>query len=194
MRTFINNSLVHIRNIRRRNLVIGGIIFTVLLVGIIWYKWPYKEYKEVGMRPNWNIAENIMQAPGSQIFASAVYNLEYTTFLEREGPYTVFIPSDAAYNKLSVEQKYFLADTSNQGSIRQVVLYHVVPGRYKFSDLKDGMVLTTVQGEELVVTHSADQVILNGNSFIENYDIMAKNGVIHTVNNYLLPSGIGGSQ
>lgn len=190
MRSFINNSLEHIKTVRRRNIVIGGIIFAVLLVGLIWYKWPYQEYQEVGMRPTWNIAENIMQSPNSQIFASAVYNLEYTTFLEGEGPYTVFIPSDEAYTKLSDEMKYFLADTNNQGSIRQVVLYHVVPGLYRFSDLKDGTVLTTVQGKELVVTRSADQVILNGSSFIENYDIMATNGVIHTVNGYLLPPSI----
>lgn len=194
MRSLFSKFLERIKKVKRRYYVISGIVLVSLIAAFVWYKWPYQEYAGTGMRPTWNVADNIVRSPQSQIFATAVYNLGYTTFLAGEGPYTVFVPQDKSYNDLSQELKYFLADTQNQASLRQVILFHVVPGRYHLADLKDGMVLTTVQGEEIQIGRYYGQVILNGSSFIETYDIEAKNGIIHTVNGYLIPPSIYGGE
>lgn len=193
MNSFIKRIASFRSNIRRRHIFIGCIILVGLIGILVWISWPHQEYKATGMRPQWNVADNIVRASQSQIFATAVYNLGYTKFLSGEGPYTVFVPLDRSYNDLTQELKYLLADTKNEGSIRQTILYHVVPGRYILSDLQDGTVLTTVQGEQIYVTRYNGQIILNGSSYIEIYDIEAKNGIIHQVDGYLIPPSMYGN-
>jgi uncharacterized surface protein with fasciclin (FAS1) repeats len=190
------NIATHTAKLKKKPLVISLVVILILIAAalLIWFKWPYQEYEGLGMRPDWDVADNIVSAPGNQIFAGVVYNLEYTTFLHGTGPFTVFVPTDESYKNLPPETKAYLNNIQNQWAIRQVMLYHVVKGRYLYSDFKDGMQLETVQGEKLAFVKKNDYWEINGYAHIQTPDILSKNGVIHVTDNYLLPPSLIGAQ
>ncbi len=175
---------------RKRLIILCAIVGLVLIAGIIWYRWPYKEYKGLGMRPTMDVSDNIVLGTENKLFAKALGALGYTTFLHGKGPYTVFVPTDAAFTNLPRNTKDFLANGRHVPYVRQVLLYHVVKGQYRYRDLRDGMRLKTVEGEELQITKKNGFFVINGYSYIQTYDVISSNGVIHLVNNYLLPPSV----
>lgn len=139
------------------------------------------------MKPSMDIADNIQYSSTTSKFGMLITSVGYDTFLHDKGPYTVFVPTDEAYAKLSPGFLASIQLPEQEGDLRQTLLYHVVKGQYLFADLKDGMELTTVQGEKIKFTKKGEYWILNDYSYLENYDIKSKNGVIHTINNFLTP-------
>ncbi|MGH7203641.1 MAG: fasciclin domain-containing protein [Candidatus Levyibacteriota bacterium] len=177
----------------KRVLLICGVIVILAAISIwLLFKPTYTVDKVLNMRPVWDVADNIVSSPTDKIFATSLYNLGYTTFLHGKGPYTVFVPTDKAYRNLPLTTKGLLAKNENSPYIRQVLLYHVVKGLYRYSDLRDGMTLKTVEGENLKFTKKGNYWVINGYSYIQTYDVMSKNGVIHIVTNYLLPPSLVG--
>jgi transforming growth factor-beta-induced protein len=145
------------------------------------------EYDKVQMRPSQDIADNIDTSPSTQQFDTLIKLVSYNTFLHNSGPFTVFVPTDSAYTKLDPTFTQTLHDTSNEGTLRQLLLYHIVKGRYLAADITDGMELTTLQGEKLRFKKNDTYIIVNDYSYLETVDIKSKNGVIHTMNSFLLP-------
>ena len=74
----------------------------------------------------------------------------------------------------------------------KILTYHVVSGRYVAADFKDGMMLKTVQGQNLTVKVSAGKVMLmdskGGLSTVTQADVMQSNGVAHVVDTVLMPN------
>jgi len=105
--------------------------------------------------------------------------------LRSPGPFTVFAPTDAAFDKLPLDALHGVADDPK--TLATVLTYHVVPGALKLADLKPGK-LTTVAGIDLEVTRQGDKVFINGNEIAAG-DVMATNGVIHVMGDVLLPPG-----
>ncbi|MCH8496053.1 MAG: fasciclin domain-containing protein [Balneolales bacterium] len=100
------------------------------------------------------------------------------------GDFTVFAPTDAAFNalpegtleSLSVEQA------------REIILFHAVAGSILSSQLQASQDVETVQGERLLVRLSNGQVRVNADAIVGDADIEASNGVDHVINRVLLPS------
>jgi uncharacterized surface protein with fasciclin (FAS1) repeats len=106
--------------------------------------------------------------------------------LKGDGPFTVFAPTDAAFNALPAGTlEALLADPS--GALTDILLYHVVSGAAFSSDLSDGMTITTVGGGTLTVGVSADGVTIN-DARVVVADIEASNGVIHVIDTVLVPA------
>jgi uncharacterized surface protein with fasciclin (FAS1) repeats len=145
------------------------------------------EYEGVQMKPSMDIADNINYSSQDQEFARMIQAVGFDTFLHDTGPYTVFVPTDSAYAKLDTAFTQTLYDTANEGTLRDLLLYHVVKGKYLAADLKDGLELTTIEGGKLKFTKNGEYWIINGSSFLETYDIKSTNGVIHTINKFLIP-------
>jgi uncharacterized surface protein with fasciclin (FAS1) repeats len=106
--------------------------------------------------------------------------------LQGEGPYTVFAPSDEAFMALpegTLDE--LLADP--QGELRNILLYHVVEGETRSTQLTDGMTVTTLQGEELQISIRDDQVYVN-DAMVTTADVETSNGVIHVIDSVLLPT------
>ncbi len=104
--------------------------------------------------------------------------------LQGEGPYTVFAPTDEAFAALpegTLDE--LLADTE---ALSQVLLYHVVPGEVMASDVVELESATTVQGEDIAITVEDDSVKVN-EATVSSTDIMASNGVIHVIDQVILP-------
>lgn len=125
------------------------------------------------------------EAAGYYTFASLVRDAGLEDTLN-EGTYTVFAPTDEAIDKLPGS----FDDLKDDEQIMNTVLtYHVVQGEYMASDLEDGQMLTTVQTGELPVAISGVKVTI-GNATVVEPDIVASNGVIHGINEVLIPPEI----
>ncbi|WP_199912702.1 fasciclin domain-containing protein, partial [Muricauda brasiliensis] len=115
-----------------------------------------------------------------------------------EGPFTVFAPTNEAFNDLLAQLDGFdsLDDFSSQqlqDLLAVILTYHVVADAAFSTDLTDGMSLTTLQGSSL-------QVVIDGDVFIQDAtdvpaqvvdaDIEVSNGVVHVIDKVLLPQAI----
>jgi uncharacterized surface protein with fasciclin (FAS1) repeats len=113
--------------------------------------------------------------------------------LSGEGPFTVFAPTDAAFeaalNSLGMTAEELLADTE---LLTQILTYHVVPGNVSAADVVtlDGQSVETVEGSTVDVAVSDEVVTLNEGVTVIQTDIMASNGVIHVIDGVLLPPGL----
>jgi uncharacterized surface protein with fasciclin (FAS1) repeats len=100
---------------------------------------------------------------------------------------TVFAPLNSAFPKVpAVALEAVYADDA---ALTQVLTYHVVPGEYTSDMLTDGLTLTTLQGEDLEVSVRGDRILINGNAVVAA-DVPATNGVIHVMDDVLVPPTI----
>ncbi|AGF98454.1 hypothetical protein DU31_00435 [Methanosarcina mazei] len=123
------------------------------------------------------------EAAGYTTFASLVRDAGLEDTLN-EGTYTVFAPTDEAFDALpegTLED--LLAD---EQALTDVLTYHVVEGEYMASDLEDGQTLTTVQSATLPVSIADDEVTI-GTATVVEPDIVASNGVVHGIDAVLIP-------
>ena len=110
-----------------------------------------------------------------------------SSYLNGEGPYTIFVPNDDAVadilNVLSIGQ-FGIFDLPNFGEIME---YHIAEGLYFEDDLYDGLTLTSAQGQELTITENESGFLVD-NAQIVNSNYTAYNGVIHIIDQCLAPS------
>lgn len=106
--------------------------------------------------------------------------------------YTVFAPTNAAFDKLPAGKLNELLRPANKGRLAQLIGAHVVPGSYLAANLTDGLQLQTVQGETLTVVRQAGGIALRNSqgtvATITNDDIVAENGIIHSIDAVLTPA------
>lgn len=108
--------------------------------------------------------------------------------LSGPGPYTVFAPTDEAFLKLPPGVlENLTTNESQRNTLRDILTYHVVPGIVLSSDLRDGMVLRTMEGGDLKVTVENGQMMVNGVNIVRP-SINASNGVIHAIDAVLIPA------
>ncbi len=104
--------------------------------------------------------------------------------LRSGGPFTIFAPTNDAFDALSGKLEGLLADPA--GDLTQILLYHVISGTVTAADITDGMELTTLQGGTLKLTVTGSAVQVNTANVIAS-DIQASNGVIHLIDAVLTP-------
>src|SRR5664279_4063342 len=100
--------------------------------------------------------------------------------LSGAGPYTLFAPTDLAFEKLDKGTLDNLLKSENKAKLTDILNHHVVSGKINFKDLKDGEKLKTVNGLELKV-HVKDGHVTIGNAKIQSHDVQTSNGVIHAL-------------
>ena len=136
-------------------------------------------------------------APAKTIVSTAVADGRFTTLvaavqaakldgaLSGPGPFTVFAPTDDAFKKLpNGTVQSLLKDP--EGQLKQILLYHVVPGQYMASDVVKVTTVKTLQGGNLTINVTKDAVYVN-NAKVVITDIKTDNGVIHVIDAVLLP-------
>jgi len=113
---------------------------------------------------------------------TAVEAAGLTATLTTGGPFTVFAPTDAAFSALPAGTlDALLADTD---ALTQVLLYHVLDGQFSAAQLEELSSVETLQGQPLVITQGS--VVVNGVT-VQQGDIATDNGIIHVVDQVLLP-------
>jgi uncharacterized surface protein with fasciclin (FAS1) repeats len=134
--------------------------------------------------------------------------------LNGPGPFTIFVPTDEAFDRLSSDQQANLLD--DPGKLAKIMKYHVVPGLYTADDMLDHIFLKTLDGPRLrvwadiyetplgevevdtnrdalnyiardtVTTAVRESIKINGGHVLEA-DVRADNGVIHVIDKVLIP-------
>jgi uncharacterized surface protein with fasciclin (FAS1) repeats len=106
--------------------------------------------------------------------------------LQADGPYTVFAPTDEAFAKLPEGTVESLL--ANPDQLREVLLYHVVPGRVMASDVVSLDSAKTAQGSEIDIMLADGGVRIN-DANVTATDIETSNGVIHVIDTVIIPRG-----
>ena len=105
--------------------------------------------------------------------------------LQQKGPYTVFAPTDAAFTKVPKATLNTLL--ASKAKLRAVLLYHVVAGKVTAAQVTQLSSAETASGERVRIRASGRNVFVN-RSKVTKADVMASNGVIHVINQVLIPS------
>ncbi|SEK93618.1 LPXTG-motif cell wall anchor domain-containing protein [Carnobacterium iners] len=136
--------------------------------------------------PTEDVVGIALSNPDFSILVSALQKAELVDTLKGDGPFTVFAPTNAAFEKLLMELDITADELLAQPDLAKVLTYHVVSGKVLAGDLTDGMTAPTVNGEELTFDLSADPMV--NKSMITTTDIEATNGVVHVIDTVLVPS------
>jgi uncharacterized surface protein with fasciclin (FAS1) repeats len=106
--------------------------------------------------------------------------------LKGKGPFTVFAPTNKAFEALPEGTLEMLLKPENKEKLAAVLTYHVVAGSYPAAKVKDGMTPKTVQGETFEISVYDGGVKVNDARVIKA-DVMATNGVVHVIDKVILP-------
>ncbi|MAE52206.1 MAG: hypothetical protein CMH27_10385 [Micavibrio sp.] len=118
---------------------------------------------------------------------AAVQAADLVTALKGDGPFTVFAPTNAAFDALPDGTVADLLKPENKDKLQAILTYHVVPGKIKAADIADGTTeVKTLQGTTLNVTKTADGVTVD-NANVTSTDIKTSNGIIHVIDAVVLP-------
>jgi transforming growth factor-beta-induced protein len=116
--------------------------------------------------------------------AKALTAADLVTTLKGPGPFTVFAPTDAAFAKFEMENKGVLGMLS-KADLTAILTYHVVGAAAKSDSLKDDQVFVTVNGSPLLIDLTGG--VKAGGSNVTTPDVLASNGVIHVIDQIILP-------
>ena len=145
----------------------------------------------VAMTADKNIVQNASAAKSVSTLVKLVQSAGLAETLSGPGPFTVFAPTNAAFDKLPKAAITELTAPANAAKLKGVLTYHVIPGRLVAADLKDGQQLTTVNGEKLHVMVKDGKVqIGNGKdapATVQTADVISSNGVTHLIDAVVLP-------
>jgi transforming growth factor-beta-induced protein len=135
-----------------------------------------------------DIVDTAVAAGSFKQLAAALTKANLVEALKGAGPFTVFAPTDAAFDALEAAKPGTVAGLSNE-ALTAVLKYHVVSGAgVKAADLKNGQLVKTLGGPVAAIDLSGDKPKINGVT-ISMTDIVASNGVIHVIDKVLLPPG-----
>ena len=134
-------------------------------------------------------ARNVVQiASGSadhSTLVAAVKAAELVDVLSNTGPFTVFAPTNAAFNKLPAGTVDNLLKPENKAQLQDILQYHVYVGVISESIIKDGMKLNQVNGGDVILNKKDGKLSVNGANVLGT--IKASNGVIYSIDAVLLP-------
>ena len=150
------------------------------------------------MYPTRNIVENAVNSADHTTLVAAVKAAGLVDTLSGPGPFTVFAPTNAAFDKLPAGTVDTLLKPANKAMLTKILTYHVVPGRVSAEDLMmkirqgGGMAkLTTVEGGTLTAKMMGGNVVLvdekGGMATVTQADVFQSNGVIHVTNTVSMP-------
>jgi len=152
------------------------------------------------MYPAKNIIQNAVNSADHTTLVAAVKAAGLVYTLEGTGPFTVFAPTNQAFDMLPAGMVDSLLKPENKSLLTKVLTYHVVTGRLSSSDLlkkiRDGngtAELTTLEGGKIwVMLHDGKHIMLKdekgGTALVTIADVFQSNGVIHVIDTVVMPN------
>jgi uncharacterized surface protein with fasciclin (FAS1) repeats len=134
-----------------------------------------------------NLYEMAREAGNFKTLASAIDKAGLMATLTSPGPFTVFAPTDEAFSKVPKAQLDALLQNPEQ--LKQVLLYHVVPGKIRSSDVRkmqDGAKVRTASQKDFTLGLKGGVKVNDAN--VTTTDIEASNGFIHAIDKVILPA------
>ncbi len=117
---------------------------------------------------------------------SALKQADLVTSLSNTGPFTVFAPTNAAFDKLPAGTVDGLMKDDKKDDLQNILQYHVALGGLKEESFKDGQVLGMVNGDNATVNVKDGKIMLNNSANIIG-TVQASNGIIYLIDGVLLP-------
>lgn len=151
------------------------------------------------MYPSKNIVENAVNSKDHTTLVAAVQAAELVDALKGAGPFTVFAPTNDAFNLLPAGTVDNLLKPENKAALQGVLKYHVVPGKWEAKDLAKMIkenngkaTITTLAGGKLWASMDDKGGVWiwdenGGKAMVTISNVYQKNGVIHVVDHVLLP-------
>ena len=131
------------------------------------------------------IVETAINAGSFKTLVAAIQAADLAETLNGPGPFTVFAPTDEGFSKLPPGTIESLLKTENKPQLSQILTYHVVAGRVPASEVLKLSSATTIQGQRVDIDSSGGVRVDNAN--VVQTDIMCGNGIIHVIDEVLLP-------
>ena len=150
------------------------------------------------MYPNKTVVANASAAPNLSTLVAAVKAAGLVDTLNGAGPFTVFAPTNDAFDKLPAGTVDNLVKPENKATLTKILTYHVVPGKYGSKKLMKGikkgggtLKLKTVEGDELTFTTDGTTIKITddkgGAATVTTADVFQSNGVAHVIDSVLMP-------
>ena len=145
-----------------------------------------------------DVVDVAMGSKNHTTLVTALKAADLVSTLKGKGPFTIFAPSNSAFNKLPNGTVKNLLKPESKVALVKLLTYHVVAGNLKASDVlaaikvgKGKAVIKTLQGENLTASLENGKVILTdskgGKATITTADLEANNGVIHVIDSVVMP-------
>ena len=136
---------------------------------------------------------------GDKRFAEAAKSAGLDRTLDGPGPYTVLVPSDAAFDKLPAGSLDTLMKPEGRAELTKLLTYHILPGTILAEDIARAIEqgggtasLPTMQGSTLTATREGERIVIadgaGGKATVTQADDQRSNGVIHRIDTVLMPS------
>ena len=132
-----------------------------------------------------NITHYVNTEKNLKTLKKGIHASDMDLLLSSAGPFTMFAPSDLAFEKLQKGFMDSLMEPQNRPRLAQMVKNHVVKGTIHLKDLKDGETLTTVSGKELLVQVKDGNVSID-DAAVQPSPARAINGMVHVVDSVLI--------
>ena len=177
---------------------IGLMMIAVLLINTSFAQEMTVQVGGAPMYPSKNIVENALNSKDHTTLVAAVKAAGLVETLESAGPFTVFAPTNEAFDKLPKGTVETLVKPENKAKLTTILTYHVVAGRLDAKELArliaagNGTAeLTTVQGGKLWVMMKGRKIVLKdengGMAMVTIKDVYQSNGVIHVIDSVVTP-------
>lgn len=124
-------------------------------------------------------------SPDHTTLVKALQAAEYVDVLSNAGPFTVFAPTNAAFEKLPAGTLDGLMKPESKDALRNILEYHVFVGVLKPEMLQDGQTYGEVNGDNITIGNKDGKLTVNGANIVAS--IPATNGIIHVIDAVLLP-------
>ncbi|MBL0134649.1 MAG: fasciclin domain-containing protein [Chitinophagaceae bacterium] len=132
-----------------------------------------------------NLTQVVNTEKNMKTLKQGVHASDLDQLLSSTGPYTIFAPTDIAFEKLDTGTMSNLLHPDNKAKLTDLMNNHIVKGRYKYHDFKDGDILTTLNGRTLEVE------VKNGAVHIGKIQVLVReakisNGVMHVTDTVIV--------
>ncbi|MDH5608640.1 MAG: fasciclin domain-containing protein [Cyclobacteriaceae bacterium] len=132
-----------------------------------------------------NLLRIALNSESHTTLVAAAQAAEIEDVLVNAGPITLFAPTNAAFDKVPAETLQDLLKPENQGALRNILYYHAAPGKYNLEDLKKEKSLYEANGGFVDITVEGEDVFVNGSKILGT--VVASNGIVHVIDDVLLP-------
>ena len=126
-------------------------------------------------------------SPDHTTLVTAIKTAEYVDVLANAGPFTVFAPTNAAFDNLPAGTVEGLLKPESKDALRNILEYHVSVGVYKLENLQNGQKINQVNLDDVVIEVKDGKYTVNGANILGTAP--ASNGVVYVIDAVLLPPG-----
>jgi uncharacterized surface protein with fasciclin (FAS1) repeats len=138
-----------------------------------------------------DVIDIAIEAGGFKTFVAAVQAAGLDETLKGKGPFTIFVPDDAAFALLPAGTVDELL--KNVPKLKAILMYHVLPGKFTVDEIAQMKTAKTIQGQEVMIDAAHwwslhFNPIINGEAHMISTDIVTDNGIIHVLNRVLMPN------